>query len=311
MKKIRKWLASPAVTVFLFVAAAGLLLFATIGAAFAAGLIKSQTYKGHVEVYDIGVSLMEKSAHDEEARRVAYRDYVKNSADEWDETPGTVGVLLENLLDHTTDDKGKINYTEAILPGKAYTEEISVKNTGTIDQYVRLTVYKYWTDPDGNKVFTAAEGKSAKGNTTQGLSPDLIHLEYVNQDDGTGKGDWIRDTMASTETEERTVFYYNKLLKSGEDTTKTPLTSTLTIDPMVATKATQKTVETSEEGYKIIRTTFDYDGWRFNIEVRVDAVQDHNAVDAIKSAWGRDVSFDTDGTMKLGKSSASGDKSGE
>lgn len=296
MKKFRQILASPVTTVILFVAAAGLLLFSTIGGARAAWLAVSDSYFGHVEVYDIGVTLLEESENSKNGpQRVAFRDYKKNSQDEWDEVESKtwgkgVGDLLQDLVAEG----------EEFRPGKPYKEEISVKNSGTINEYVRVTILKYWTDPSGNKVFTPADKTAAKkGNTTQGLSPDLIKLNYINQDDGTGKGDWILDPLESSETEERTVFYYNKLLKSGEDTTKTPLTDTLTIDQSVADKVTKKTVETTEDGYKVIRTSYDYDGWRFNVEAHVDAVQERHAEDAIRSAWGRSVTFREDGTLQL------------
>ena len=295
MKKLRKILTSPITTVILFAAAAGLLMFSTIGGARAAFLAVSDTYYGHVEMYDIGVSLLEESANSGGAKQVAYRNYKSDSQDQWDEVKSDtygagVGEMLQDLLADG----------EEFVPGKAYKEEISVANSGTINEYVRVTIYKYWTDPNGNKVFTpenSADGN--KGNTTQGLSPDLIRLNYINQVDEDGAGVWIKDPLESTETEERTVFYYNKLLLSGEDTTDTPLTDTLTVDSSIADKVTQKTVETTEDGYKVIRTSYDYDGWRFNIEAHVDAVQEHNAVDAIKSAWGRDVSFGDDGTLRL------------
>lgn len=285
MKNLKKIITSPITTLVLFAAAAGLLLFSTIGGVRAAFIAYSETYAGQVRMYDIGVSLLEKSAHDEKAREVGYRNYIQDSKDEWDEYSGT---LLENLLD---TDGG-----EEFVPGKTYTEEISVANTGTINEYVRVTIYKYWTDSDGNKVFTDT---NAKGSSTPGLAPSLIHLEYANQDNGSGNGDWILDTENSAETEERTVFYYNKLLKSGEDTADTPLTSTLTVDPAVAAKVTQS-VKTSDDGkHKVITTHYDYDGWQFCIDAHVDAVQEHNAVDAIKSAWGRDVTIRDNGTLRL------------
>jgi hypothetical protein len=53
----------------------------------------------------------------------------------------------------------------------------------------------------------------------------------------------------------------------------------------------------SDDG-KTITTSYDYDGWQFCIEAAVDAVQDHNAEDAIKSAWGRDVTI-SGGTLQL------------
>ena len=127
------------------------------------------------------------------------------------------------------------------------------------------------------------------------MYPCLIKLGYTNLDTGDGKGDWILDKEASSQTEERTVYYYNKLLESGKDTSI--LTNTLKVDDYVASKVSQRTVE--EDGYKKIITSYDYDGWQFCIEATVDAVQERNAVDAIKSAWGRDVSFRDNGTMVL------------
>ena len=49
----------------------------------------------------------------------------------------------------------------------------------------------------------------------------------------------------------------------------------------------------------MIRTSYKYNGYSFNLEVSVDAVQTHNAVDAVKSAWGKDVEIAGDGTLSL------------
>ena len=49
----------------------------------------------------------------------------------------------------------------------------------------------------------------------------------------------------------------------------------------------------------VITTTYDYDGARFTLEVQVDAVQTHNAADAIKSAWGVDATVAEDGTLSI------------
>lgn len=277
MKKFSKWITSPTATIALFAVAAGLLLFSTIGGAYAALTYFSETYNGQVELQDIGVTLMEKGEHDDAAKAVAYRDYTKDTQDDWKETEGEThtGVLLSGML---AED-------EVFVPGKAYKEEISCANTGTIDQYVRITLRKYWTDPQGNKVFTKQKDTDY---TTPELTPDLIKFTFPNADS------WILDTQNSSETEERQIYYYNKLLTAGSDTTNTPLTGTLTVDPSVTLRVT-KTI--SDDG-KTITTSYDYDGWQFCVEATVDAVQDHNAVDAIKSAWGRDVSI-SGGALQL------------
>lgn len=284
MKNIKKWITSPASTVILFVLAAGLLLFSTIGGARAAFIAVSQTYAGHLEMYDIGVSLLEKCEGDEEAREVATRrSYSKNTEDTFVDEESK--PLLEGANFLGTDSTGKINN---FLPGKVYKEEISVANTGNIDEYVRVTLYRYWIDASGNKNFTS----NAKGTSTQGLAPELIKLELANTDS------WLFDNDVvekDSKTEEKMVFYYNKVLKAGESLENLPLCKSLSIDKSIADKCTQYT---SEDGHTIT-TVYDYDGWSFCLEAQVDAVQDHNAKDAIKSAWGVDVNIAEDGTLSL------------
>ena len=42
-----------------------------------------------------------------------------------------------------------------------------------------------------------------------------------------------------------------------------------------------------------------YDGVSFRVEVEVDAVQEHNAEDAVWSAWGKRISVGEDGILSL------------
>ena len=44
---------------------------------------------------------------------------------------------------------------------------------------------------------------------------------------------------------------------------------------------------------------YEYDGYMAHIDAEVDAVQTHNAKDAIKSAWGVDVNIAADGALSL------------
>ena len=145
-------------------------------------------------------------------------------------------------------------------------------------------------DPNGNKILTTDDAKTASAEGfTQNLWPGLIDLHLTNTDS------WLLDEESTTE--ERIVVYYNKILPAGEDLSKTPLCDTLTIDRRVADKATQ----TVTDDGKTIVTKYDYDGWQFCLEAEVDAVQTHNAEDAIRSAWGRDVNISDDGTLTLVK----------
>lgn len=113
------------------------------------------------------------------------------------------------------------------------------------------------------------------------LSPELIDLNLL-----TGNG-WVIDESASTR--ERTVLYYTNALASGESTT--PLSDTISIDPAVGTKVT-RTESTDAEGNTTITMKYAYDGYTFHLDAEVDAVQTHNAEEAIRSAWGVDVVSD-------------------
>ena len=193
---------------------------------------------------------------EENGEPVSSRDFTEDS--QWSETKGT---LLEHLLK-----KG-----ETLQPGKRYEEALAVSNSGSIDSFVRVVLKKSWVNPEGQK--------------DTALSPDLIDL---NLTEGSG---WVIDEEASTA--ERTILYYTKALAPGE---RTPaLSDSLRIDPAVMTKVTE-TVTEEENGYKTIETTYDYDGYQFQIEAEADAVQTHSAAEAIKSAWGVDVAVTGDGT---------------
>ena len=178
---------------------------------------------------------------------------------EWNET---IGTLLADLQEET------------IVPGKEYDEALAVSNSGSIDSYVRVILNKSWTD--------------SEGSTDPNLSPELIDLNLLT-DNG-----WIIDEDASTA--ERTILYYTNILPAGETTPA--LSDTVRIDPAVADKVTEE-VTTDENGYKTITFTYAYDGYTFELEAEVNAVQTHNAQDAIKSAWGVDVDVADDGTISL------------
>lgn len=250
MKKKNFFSGKPAL---LFAAAAVLLAGSTVGSTRAALTYYSENYSAEVTVSSIGVSLTENG------RVVAKRDY-NHKNDQW-------STVSEPLLSSTFEN-GKM------VPGKEYREALGVTNSGSIDTYVRVMLYKSWTDP--------------KGNTDTTLAPELIDLNLL-----TGNG-WVMDESASTG--ERTVLYYTGIVKAGESTPD--FTDTLKIDNSVADKVSQK-VSVDADGNQVITTTYEYDGYKFNLEAEVDAVQTHNAVDAIKSAWGVNVNVAADGTLSL------------
>lgn len=252
MKKRIKW--SP----LALLAVAGILLgVSTVGSTQAALTYYSENYMAEVTVSNIGVSLLENG------KVVSRRNYLED--DKWDEK---TGVLLNDLTGG-----------EPLTLGKTYKEELSVRNSGAIDTYVRVVLTKSWQhDKDGDGVY--------EKDTT--LSPDLIHLHLL-----TGENNWVEDTEASTA--ERNVLYYTEILPSEAETPI--LSDTLQIDPSVGTKVIR--TETKDDKGTTVVYTYEYDGYKFVIEAEVDAVQTHNAKDAIKSAWGVDMTVATDGSLSL------------
>lgn len=247
MKKLKNILLSPRTNLAAFIMVVVLILCATIGAASAAMYI-FETYNSRVQMFDIGVSLLENG------ERVSWRDYGSVDDGKWD--ANIPGVLLSNMIP-----KG-----EQLALGKTYQEELNVRNSGSINQYVRVSVYKYWVDPDK----FAKDPDNAK---LLDLDSSYIDLHLTNLDSA-----WIIDTNASTS--ERTVLYYNRLLNSGDET------------PLFADKVTISSACRKEKAA--------YNGAQFRIEVHVDAVQENNAEAAILSAWGRNVVVDEEtGTLNL------------
>lgn len=252
--KIKKFITSPAGTMGAFALAVGLLASSSVGGARAALTYYSETYTSRVQMYDIGVTLLEND------KEISWRNYdSRKDNGSWLEEKG---VLLENMVPEG----------EKFRIGVWYPEELKVMNSGTINQYVRVSLYKYWLDENGEKVQT--------------LTPDLIDLE-LQTDNG-----WMIDEESSTD--ERTILYYNRVLETGE--TSPAFAGRLKIDQSVTAKVTQTTEKTAN-GSKII-TTYDYDGVQFCIEATVDAVQEHNVEDAVWSAWGRTVTVN-DGILSL------------
>lgn len=188
----------------------------------------------------------------ENDQTISKRNYDKNG--EW-MVEKEERELLQDLLGEN----------EKIVPGKHYDEKLTVQNSGNIDSLVRVIVTKSWTDKEGGSV----------PKTT--LDPKLIDLHVQ---DGNG---WVEDKGAATA--ERSIWYLNGVLKAGESV---DFSDYLRIDPAIRDKMTE-TVE--GRGAVTIHTfTYEYDQYTFHISISAEAVQTHNAADAVKSAWGVDVS---------------------
>ena len=286
MKK-RKTNRMPILTMVLFIAASGLLLFSTIGEARAALTYYSENYTSSFEMFHIGVTL------NENGLPVSKRDYDKNG--NWEESGG---ALLQRELEPNND----------IVLNKEYTEELTVTNSGDIDEYVRVTISKYWLDtrnlPAGRTLESLTEAELASLSKLTDLSPALIDLNFLCDATGASNG-WLLDTqltnselVSTAQPGERTVLYYSRPLPAeGEGNTTPAFADTLRIDGSIASVVSQEKM--TEGRFTTIVTTYKYNGVTFIVKAQVDAVQTHNAEDAILSAWGREVSIAEDGTLSL------------
>lgn len=208
---------------------------------------------GAATMSNIGTSIVENG------NVVANRDYT--SDDSWEGTES--GALFSNMTEEI--DNFKL--------GKRYSYEISVKNSGDIDTYVRMIIKKTIQDANGDK------------DTT--ISPELIELEFSNED-------WI--IAEDQSTPERTVCYYKKILEMGSTTPN--LINSIKVDNSIGKISTEKLV-TDENGYETIEVGYAGAEKSFKLDMEVDAVQTHNAADAIKSAWGVNVTVDSNGDIEL------------
>ena len=248
MKKLKRLLRSPAGSALLFILAAGLLLTGSIGGARAALSEISDDYRSRLPLQNIDIALFENGVD------------VSN------------GVLLEGLLAEGA----------SLQPGRTYPEVLHVQNRGTIDEYVRVSVYRYWVDEAGNKRLD--------------LAPELIEPGFANP------SRWLMDPDAATR--ERTVLYYSTALAPGASSV--PFLETLTVSGTIL-----DLVETEPLGNGELRFVYAYNGMRCVLDVQADGVQTHNGEDAVRSAWGRQVAV-SNGVLSLrsGQISSNGAGSG-
>lgn len=200
-----------------------------IGLALSAPRIVSESFGAEIQLESISTSLVEANAGG--SKVVAAH--------------GVEVALLQDMV--PTGEQFEV--------GKAYKEALSVRNDGSIDEYVRVSIYRYWVDSTGSQM-----------SKLTGLDPSFIELELA--DDGA----WVVDPDASTE--ERIVLYYQGILARGDETP--PLTKSLSVSPQVLSVVANGAPA--------------YDGATFRVEAVVDAVQTHNAAQAMTGAWGRALS---------------------
>ena len=183
-----------------------------------------------------------------------------------------VGYLGYTNDSHYSDDAAYTLGTPGkVEPGKKYREELQAQNSSDYDEYVRIIVHKYWVDKNGNK--------------SPVMDPALIKLTY----DGSpyNSGAWAVNRKEHT-AESDTYYLTSKL---GPNEKSALLFNELMIDGTVANKAhmtTYPSYTTDVDGntVTVITYSYDYDNFTFYIEADVQAIQTHNAPDALKSMWG-------------------------
>ena len=249
-------------TTFMFMLAILFLMTGTIGGVRATPQIfNPDFYYGGLELDEIGITLLENGSP------VSSRNYnkTKQAFDVSSNNTNNAeqGILLAGMLGN-----------EKLKIGKAYPESLSVRNTGLIPEYVRVTVYKYWVSVDEKGNETRFDAYNAKGEE---ILNKLIELHFLEG------GDWVIDPDATTK--ERTVLYYKHLLDKGADTT--PFTDTLTINNAILDFGVKDPIEKDAAG-NVLSWSWSWvaDGLEFRIEAEADGVQNHNARAAMKSAWG-------------------------
>ena len=180
------------------------------------------------------------------------------------------GELLQYLGYSAEGDSETLGSVE---PGKAYKEVVAARNGQDIAEYVRLTVRKYWME--------TKDGKPVEKSVR--LAPSLIHLQFrTEKGEVKAYNDSAWQINRDETTTESATYYYSTELAAGADTE--PLFNELVIDGSVAELGEVK--ETSEDGKTIYTYEYKYDGYAFFVEADVQAIQTHNANDAIHSQWG-------------------------
>ncbi len=254
-----------------FLLALSLLTFTTINGARALPSEESEVQTTEMTMHSVNVAVEEGSEAEDSWEQIC-------------EGPDSVGEAFSAFLQ------------EDITVGKTYYDDFRVKNTGDMDEYVRVEIYRYWLKKADDEQGRGFEDFDTS-NTDKDLNLDGSLVELVLGD----SENWIEDDDNSTD--ERLILFYTQLLEADESTDVFlkgfRLNGDIKKEYTLITK--EETVDEAS-GEKIWTIIYDYayNGRQFKIQIIADCVQSHHAEDAIKSAWGREVSIsDEDGTLSL------------
>lgn len=236
-------------------------LTGAVGATQAALTYESEDYQARIAQTHLGVALMEQSGESEDAIVVnvggeAERLGFKGSKD---------GKLLQQKSGEGEDASLLVLAGDKkMIPNKPYTEKIFAKNASNMDEYVRLTIRKFWINANGEKLYN--------------ISPALIELGIAE------KSGWKLSEDESTD--EMLVFYFTGALAAGQMTPA--VIDSIKLSPAVT--------EMSEYLKSMNAGSADL---QICLAAEVDAVQTNHVADAVKSAWGVNLD-DLNKTLGLG-----------
>ena len=274
---MKNFFKSSVMTALMFALAILLLSVGTIGGTQAALQRESNLYQGQISMKNIGVTLYESTNGGESWEEITHRNYDKVDANgKWDLKPG---VLIKNMVKDAGDNALKI--------GKTYDFALKVINSGSINQYTRVTIYKYFVDASGNRI-TPDQANCGwfDGNGIKQMNIDPLSLITIELDN---TSNWIKDNDESSNTSERTVLYYDGILgcsgnTEGYPTETPPFTKSLT----VSSDLTKYFINTTgDDGSSTGNYIYVGDGLGIVVEVQVDSVQTRHPDEAKTSAWGR------------------------
>lgn len=270
---MKKFFKSSVMTALMFALAILLLSVGTIGGTQAALQRESNLYQGQISMKNIGVTLCESTNGGGSWEDITYRNYDKVDANgQWDLKQG---VLIRNMVKDAGDNALKI--------GKTYDFALKVKNSGSINQYTRVTIYKYFVDASGNRISPDQVGWF-DGNGIKQMNIDPFSLITIELDN---TNDWTEDKSSSTS--ERTVLYYNGILGcSGNEEGYPTETSAFTKSFTVSSDLTKYFINTTgDDGNSTGNYIYVGDGLGVVVEAQVDSVQTRHPDEAKTSAWGR------------------------
>ena len=235
----------------------------------------SEDYRGGFKLQHLQVHLLENGddvCHGANTKYTVHRTDGSNPTKQ----DKYVGNLVEYMGYSNDDHSGnsaayEIGSPGKVIPGKKYEERIAARNGSDINEYVRLTVKKYWVNSKDNN--------TRKKDTS--MDPELIKLSYGGK--AYNSSAWAINSKEHSK--ESDTYYLRKMLSGGE--TSADLFDTLQIDASVYDLGDVKTTTTHTDTNKTVITyEYDYDDFTFYIEADVQAIQTHNVNDAIGSLWG-------------------------